>query len=53
MTIVKYIISTGVCTSGELIRLARENKSDYESLIKMAREQMTAEGVEIEETVKQ
>jgi hypothetical protein len=52
MTVVKYIMSTGVCNTGELLALKREFPKDYEGLAQMARDEMKAKGIEIEETQK-
>lgn len=51
MTVVKYIMSTGVCNTGELLALKREYPKDYADLAQMAREEMTAKGIEIEESI--
>jgi hypothetical protein len=49
MTVIKYIMSTGVCTTSELLAIKRENPKDYDILVVWAREQAANLGVEIEE----
>lgn len=51
MTIVKYILSTGVCSTKELLDLKREDPKGYEYLRKCAAEQAANLGVEITEEV--
>ena len=48
MTVVQFIMSTGVCTSTELLTLKKNNPADYIKLTDMAREQMIANNIEIE-----
>lgn len=49
MTILKYILSTGVCTTAELLQLKREDEAGYNWLVQAAREQAQNLGVEITE----
>jgi hypothetical protein len=51
MTIVKWLMSTGVCTTAELLALKRENPADYVRLAEMAMEEMKAKNIPIEESV--
>lgn len=39
MTALKYLMSTGVCTTAELIALKKDSQVDYENLIQSARNQ--------------
>lgn len=48
MTIVKYLLSTGVCTTAELLKLKQQHPADYDGLIRMAHEQAKNLNVEIE-----
>lgn len=49
MTILKYILSTGVCTTGELLSIKKVDPDGYNTLVKWAREQAANEAVEITE----
>lgn len=48
MTLPKYILSTGVCTTGELIAFAKAYPADYFTFLVWAREQAAHLGVAIE-----
>ena len=47
MTVVKYIMQSGVCTTAELLALKRNHPKDYEDLRQMAEEEMRHNGVEV------
>ena len=53
MTIVKYLLSTGVCTTAELLAYRKEDKDGYDKLIAMAQEQARNQNIVIEESPKQ
>lgn len=40
MTILKYLMGSGVCTTAEILALKREHDEDYITLRKMAAEEM-------------
>ena len=48
MTLPKYILSTGVCTTAELIAFAKTHPLDYAKFCIMARDQAKVQGVAIE-----
>ena len=52
MTVLKFLMSTGVCTTGELIAFKKADATgdDYRKLREMAIEQMKARGIPIEES---
>lgn len=50
MTIAKYILSTGVCNTSELLAFRREDMPGYQLFIQWAKEQAAHNGVTIEET---
>ena len=50
MTIAKYILSTGVCNTNELLALRREDPEGYATFIRWAKEQAGNLGVDIEES---
>ncbi len=52
MTLVKYLMATGVCTARELLVLKRDHAKDYATIIEWTREQMTSENVTIDEPAK-
>lgn len=52
MTALKYLLSTGVATTTEIMALNREDKAGYQLLMKWAKEQAKNQGVEIEEPAK-
>lgn len=52
MTIAKYILSTGVCNTSELLALRREDLAGYHTFIQWAKEQAAHNGVAIEESEK-
>lgn len=49
MTVVKYIMASGVCTTAELLALKRNNPKDYQDLRAMAEHEMRHNGIEITE----
>lgn len=51
MTVLKYLMSTGVCTTGELIEFKKGDPTgkEYQKLRAMAEEEMKNKGIEIEE----
>lgn len=55
MTTLKYLMSTGVCTTAELISFKKNDVSgkDYKELCAMAREQAKNQGVELEDATAQ
>jgi len=50
MTVLKYLMSTGVCTTAELIAFKKADPTgaDYRALVAMATAQAQNEGVELE-----
>ena len=48
MTILKYILQTGVATAGEIISLKREDPDGYTTLVQWAKEQAAHNGIVIE-----
>lgn len=52
MTVLKYLMSTNVCTTAELIAFKKADVTgdDYRSLVKMAREQAKFQGIELEDS---
>lgn len=48
VTLPKYILSTGVCTTSELIQFAKSDPSGYAVFLIWAREQAANLGVAIE-----
>lgn len=51
MTATQYLKETGVATSTELIKFAREDKKGFDELKEMAREQAAHNGIVLEEPV--
>lgn len=49
MTVLKYLLASGVCTTSELLKFKREDPKGYVGLIEMARGEMVHNGVEVEE----
>lgn len=49
MTVIKYIMASGVCKTGELLALKREFPKDYEDLRLAAAEEMRHNGIEVTE----
>jgi len=52
MTAIKYLLSTGVATTAEIMQLNREDKPGYKLLMQWAKEQAEKQGVTIEEPAK-
>lgn len=52
MTVLKYLMSTGVCTTAELIAFKKADVTgkDYRELTAMAREQAQNQGIAIEDS---
>lgn len=50
MTIVQYLMASGVCTSGELMAYAKQDKEGYNTLKRYAVEQAANEGITLSET---
>ena len=48
MTTAKYLLSTGVCTTAEMLALKREDPAGYEKIIQWTREQAKNLGIELE-----
>jgi hypothetical protein len=50
MTVLKYLMSTGVCTTAELIAFKKADPTgeEYRKLAAMAAEEMQSKGIEIE-----
>ena len=48
MTVVKYIMASGVCKTGELLALKREYPAAYFVLREMAEEEMRRNGISID-----
>lgn len=51
MTVLKYLMQTGVATSAEIIKLKNEHPKDFEDVKDIARQQMLSEGIEIEDSL--
>lgn len=49
MTVLKYIVESKICNTGEILALKRENPQDYNIIVKWAREEMLKNNVPIEE----
>jgi hypothetical protein len=51
MTILKYLLSTGVCTTSELIHFKKNDPTgkEYQSLVAMAKEQAKFLNIAIED----
>lgn len=52
MTVLKYLIATGVCTTAELIAFKKADPTgvEYRGLMAMAEEEMRSKNIEIEGT---
>jgi len=48
MTTAKYLLSTGVCTTAEMLELKRIDPAGYEKIIQWTREQAKNLGIELE-----
>ena len=48
MTQLKYIMASGVCKTGELLELKRNNPDDYDILVKWAEEEMRFNNIPID-----
>lgn len=49
MTPVKYLLSTGVCNTSELLQLRREYPADYDVIMKWTKEQAANLGITLDE----
>ena len=49
MTPLKYITESKICTTGELLAFKREYPTDFEILIRWAREEMEHLGIQVDE----
>ena len=47
MTLLQYLLKTGVCTSMELLQFKKQDDAGYQTLMQYAREQAVIEGIEI------
>lgn len=50
MTLVKYLMSLGACTTGELLALKREDPKGYTTIVQWTKEQAAANGIVLEES---
>lgn len=50
MTLIKYLMSLGACTTGELLQLKREDPKGYATVVQWAKEQAAHNNIELEET---
>ena len=50
MTVIKYLMSTSVCTTGELLALKREHPADYNELIDISKKEMVLKEIPIDTT---
>lgn len=48
MTPMKYILSTGVCTTSELLQFNKQDPQGYKKLIEWAQDQAKNQGVALE-----
>ena len=51
MTALKYIRESNMATTAEILALKREDPEGFATLVKMAKEEMTHNGIEIEQVV--
>jgi hypothetical protein len=49
MTLLQYLLSTGVATSAELIALSKVDRPGYDTIRRWAKEQAAHNGIAIEE----
>lgn len=52
MTLLKYVTTSGVCTTAELLNLKRNDPAGYDILLKFAAEEMAHNNIAIEEAKK-
>jgi len=49
MTVLKYIIQSKICNTGELLSIKREFPADYQTIVEWARQEMQKNNIPIEE----